>query len=57
MRKLIKAWMGLIQYFYDGRIFAMYQTGMAFERKFPGKITEIAAPFLRPRNRLHGLRG
>ena len=25
MRKLIKAWMGLIQYFYDGRIFAMYQ--------------------------------
>ena len=28
MRKLIKAWMGLIQYFYDGRIFAMYKTGM-----------------------------
>lgn len=40
MRKLIKAWMGLIQYFYDGRIFAMYQTGMAFERKFPGRLTE-----------------
>ena len=39
MRKQLKAWMGLIQYFYDGRIFAMYQTGMAFERMFPGKIT------------------
>jgi flavin-dependent dehydrogenase len=39
MRKLIKAWMELIQYFYDGRIFAMYHTGMAFERRFPGKLT------------------
>jgi len=39
MRKLIRAWMGLIEYFYDGRIFAMYQSGMAFERKFPGRIT------------------
>ena len=39
MRKLIRAWMGLIKYFYDGRIFAMYQSGMIFERKFPGRIT------------------
>jgi flavin-dependent dehydrogenase len=39
MRKLLKAWMELIQYFYDGRIFAMYHTGMAFEQMFPGKIT------------------
>jgi flavin-dependent dehydrogenase len=39
MRKLIRAWMGLIQYFYDGRIFAMYQSGMMVERKFPGRIT------------------
>jgi flavin-dependent dehydrogenase len=39
MRKLIKAWMELIEYFYDGRIFAVYQTGMAFERMFPGRIT------------------
>jgi hypothetical protein len=37
MRKLIKAWMELIQYFYDGRLFAMYQSGMAIERAFPGK--------------------
>jgi flavin-dependent dehydrogenase len=39
MRRLIKAWMELIKYFYDGRIFAIYHTGMAFERMFPGKIT------------------
>ena len=40
MRKLIKAWMVLIQFFYDGRIFAMYRAGMAFERMFPGRITD-----------------
>jgi flavin-dependent dehydrogenase len=45
MRKLIKAWMGLIQYFYDGRIFAMYKTGMFFEQKFPGKIAETMHDF------------
>ena len=39
MRKLIKAWMVLIEYFYDGRIFSIYQSGMAFERKFPCKLT------------------
>jgi flavin-dependent dehydrogenase len=38
MHKLIKAWMGFVEYFYDGRIFAMYKTGMFFEQKFPGKI-------------------
>lgn len=40
MRKLIKAWMELIEYFYDGRIFAMYQTGAHFERKYPGRISD-----------------
>jgi flavin-dependent dehydrogenase len=40
MRKLLRAWMGLIKYFYDGRIYAMYQSGMIFERKFPGRITD-----------------
>jgi len=45
MRKLIKGWMGLIQYFYDGRIFAMYKTGMFFEQKFPGKIAETMHDF------------
>jgi flavin-dependent dehydrogenase len=45
MRKLIRAWMGLIEYFYDGRIFAMYQSGMAFERKFPGRLTDALHVF------------
>ena len=45
LRKLIRAWMGLIKYFYDGRIFAMYQSGMAFERKFPGRITDALHVF------------
>ena len=45
MRKLIKGWMGLIQYFYDGRIFAMYKTGMFFEQKFPGWIAETMHQF------------
>ena len=45
MRKLIRAWMGLIEYFYDGRIFAMYQSGMAFERKFPGRVTQALHDF------------
>jgi len=45
MRKLIRAWMGLIRYFYDGRIFAMYQSGMIFERKFPGRITDALHVF------------
>jgi flavin-dependent dehydrogenase len=45
MRKLIQAWMGLIKFFYDGRIFAMYQSGMMFERKFPGRITDALHVF------------
>ena len=45
MRKLIRAWMGLIEYFYDGRIFAMYKSGMMFERTFPGRITDALHDF------------
>lgn len=45
MRKLIKAWMALIEFFYDGRIFAMYKTGMFFEKKFPGKISDAMHQF------------
>jgi flavin-dependent dehydrogenase len=45
MRKQIRAWMALIQYFYDGRIFAMYQSGMMVERKFPGKIMDTMHKF------------
>ena len=45
MRKLIKAWMALVEFFYDGRIFAMYKTGMFFEKKFPGKISDTMHQF------------
>ncbi|HEX9047567.1 MAG TPA: hypothetical protein VF988_11115, partial [Verrucomicrobiae bacterium] len=45
MRKLIQAWMGLIKYFYDGRIYAMYLSGMKFERKFPGRVTDALHTF------------
>src|SRR5580658_2260086 len=45
MRKLIKSWMALIEFFYDGRIFAMYKTGMFFEKKFPGKISDAMHQF------------
>ena len=45
MRKLIKGWMALIEFFYDGRIFAMYKTGMFFEKKFPGKISDAMHQF------------
>jgi flavin-dependent dehydrogenase len=40
MRRLIQAWMELIEYFYDGKMFAMYETGTHFEREFPGRISD-----------------
>ena len=52
MRKLIKAWMELVQYFYDGQMFAMYYTGTHFEQKYPGKISDGIKTYL---NRLIAL--
>ncbi len=46
MRKLIKAWMDLIQYFYDGRMFAMYHTGAHFEHAYPGKISDTIKTYI-----------
>ena len=40
MRQCIKAWMELIEYFYDGRMFAMYHTGNHFEQAYPGRISD-----------------
>ena len=45
MRKLIRAWMALIEYFYDGRIFSMYKSGTRFEKMFPGRITDALHVF------------
>jgi flavin-dependent dehydrogenase len=49
MRKLIRAWMGLIEYFYDGRIFSMYKSGTRFEQAFPGRITDALHDFFNVR--------
>jgi flavin-dependent dehydrogenase len=45
MHKTIKAWMALIEFFYDGRIFSMYKTGMFFEKKYPGKFSDMMHTF------------
>ncbi|HEY2713275.1 MAG TPA: NAD(P)/FAD-dependent oxidoreductase [Chthoniobacterales bacterium] len=37
----LSAWQNLIDYFYDGRIFAMQKTGMDMGGRFPGKLNEI----------------
>ena len=41
MEEWLEAWQELIGYFYNGQMFAMYQTGMSFERKYPGKLTRF----------------
>jgi flavin-dependent dehydrogenase len=38
---MLAAWQNLIDYFYDGRIFAMQKTGMDMGDRFPGKINDI----------------
>ncbi|HUB86525.1 MAG TPA: tryptophan 7-halogenase [Verrucomicrobiae bacterium] len=45
LRRLLQAWMGLIEYFYNGKIFSMYQSGMFIERKFPGRVTQALHAF------------
>lgn len=37
MEQWLEAWQDLVGYFYDGRMFAMYRTGKALERKYPGR--------------------
>jgi len=44
--------MDLIQYFYDGRMFAMYHTGAHFEQAYPGKISDSIKSYI---NRLIAL--
>src|SRR5258708_3020025 len=45
MRKLIKAWMALVEYFYNGCMFAMYHTGMVIESQYPYKIAPALHTF------------
>lgn len=37
-REHLKAWQNLVDYFYNGRIFALQSTGMSYMKKYPGKI-------------------
>jgi flavin-dependent dehydrogenase len=41
INELIRAWMELIEYYYNGKMFAMYHTGMALERKYPVKASKV----------------
>ena len=41
MNELIHAWMELIEYYYNGKMFAMYHTGMELGRKYPIKASKI----------------
>ncbi|MGH8093661.1 MAG: NAD(P)/FAD-dependent oxidoreductase [Chthoniobacterales bacterium] len=36
----LAAWQNLIDYFYDGRIFAMQKTGMDMGARFPGRLSD-----------------
>lgn len=38
-RRELGAWQDLIDYFYDGRIFALFKSGMDFSNQFPGEIS------------------
>lgn len=40
-RKMLAAWQELVDYFYDGRMFAMFKTGNDMNMKHPGKISMI----------------
>jgi flavin-dependent dehydrogenase len=40
-RKNLEAWQNLIQYFYDGRIFALQSTGMHYMKKYPNAVFNL----------------
>jgi flavin-dependent dehydrogenase len=40
MRRHLKSWMELIEYYYDGRMFAMYHTGMGLKRRYDMAISD-----------------
>ena len=40
-RKMLEAWQSLVDFFYDGRIFAIFKTGTEMEMKHPGTFSNI----------------
>jgi len=41
LRDMLAAWQNLIDYFYDGRIFAIQRTGLDLSSRYPGKISDV----------------
>lgn len=40
-RKMLEAWQSLVDFFYDGRIFAIFKTGTMMEMTHPGAISDF----------------
>ncbi len=40
-RRFLSAWQDLVDFFYDGRIFAIYKTGTGWSQRYPGKVAEL----------------
>ena len=40
-REMLAAWQNLIDYFYDGRMFALQRTGLDMAARFPGKFSNM----------------
>ncbi len=40
-RHFLAAWQDLVDLFYDGRIFALYKTGIEWRDKYPGKFSQM----------------
>ena len=40
-RDNLAAWQNLVDYFYNGRLFALQRTGMSFMEKYPGRICNM----------------
>jgi len=40
-RHMLQSWQNLVNYFYDGRIFALYKTGTQMSTKYPGAFSDM----------------
>jgi len=45
-REQLSAWQELIDYFYDGRIFALFKTGRSLSAKYPGKFSNFMERYM-----------
>ena len=40
-REMLRAWESLVEYFYDGRVFAIHRSGSAFSERYPGALSRV----------------